>query len=167
MTPKHDNMRAERGFAQQDPAVVARHRGHPAQRLSQLLVAGLDQAAIQGGGTNTSRPASWQQAASPTFSSGAAGGALTYANIVALIAAVDTANALAGSARLPDQRKSCCEGGDNAPVNGGYVVVIHHSRTLARARSLAIRSRLANLVPLEHNRRCGHQPVGAHLRQLG
>jgi HK97 family phage major capsid protein len=92
LTPKHCGVMTEVSrnmILQSSPDIEQILRDDFAAQLG----AALDRAAIQGGGSN--EPVGVLGTSGVTdVSSGAAGGALTYANIVALIAAVAGANAL-------------------------------------------------------------------------
>ena len=65
--------------------------------LAQLLAVALDQVAIQGGGTNQPSGLLASGSGIGSVAGGTNGLAITWANVIALIGAVDSANALAGS----------------------------------------------------------------------
>jgi HK97 family phage major capsid protein len=66
--------------------------------LTKLIAVAIDQAAIQGGGTNQpSGLLAGSSGINQVFTAGGNGGAITWANVIAVIGAVDTSNALAGA----------------------------------------------------------------------
>jgi HK97 family phage major capsid protein len=74
--------------------------------LAQIIAVALDQAAIQGGGT--SQPVGLLAGASGigSVALGVAGAAPTWASVISLIAAIDTANALGGSLAFATNAKA-------------------------------------------------------------
>lgn len=95
LTPKHCGgiVEISRNMIQQPSLDVARMAEND---LTQLLATALDQAAIQGGGTNQPSGLLASGSGIGSVAGGTNGAALSWANVIALIGAVDTSNALGG-----------------------------------------------------------------------
>ena len=95
-TPKHCGgiVELSRNMIQQSSSDVARLMEND---LAQILAVALDQVAIQGGGTNQPSGLLASGSGIGSVAGGTNGAALTWANIIALISAVDQSNALGGS----------------------------------------------------------------------
>ena len=99
LTPKHVGgiVGMSRNMLQQASADVSRLVEND---LAQLIAVALDQAALVGGGTNQPSGLLASGSGIGAVSGGTNGAALTWQNIMALIAAVDTANALQSGGSL-------------------------------------------------------------------